>query len=75
MKGELKILEVIACGEKVSIGADGLITGTITAFSCRFGRIQYEVTWWSGADHKTEWLEECEVIPQTHVTTRIGFKR
>lgn len=64
-------------GAIVSVGQRG---DTIRAFVVQTtiqnaGRIQYEITWWSGRDRKTAWVEEWEVskIDDKSIQCSIGF--
>jgi len=67
-------IQVIPIETRVRIGADFSIHGYITGITLRKGSVQYEVTWWDGATHCAQWLDDfefrCEKA-QTLVT--IGF--
>jgi hypothetical protein len=52
-------------GQRVLIGPEtGKIQATVLACEFRgpdFGKLIYLVSWWSDADHKSEWMDAIEV--------------
>ena len=69
-----KAIQVLAVGSPVEIG-DG-VAGVITAVSIRgqSHRVTYEVAWWSGSSHNSQWLEDFEVkAKQTNGRLAVGF--
>ncbi len=65
------IVEVPAIGSCVRI-ANGEIDGKITGVTIRAARTQYEVSWWDGRNHKSEWFDEFEVT-SIEPRMRVGF--
>ena len=60
-KNERAPLLVFPPGTRIKI-ADGQIEGVVTQACISAGpRIQHQVAWWSGREHKLEWLESFEV--------------
>ena len=72
-------LEVIACGEVVSIGGEGdePIKAIVTGVLVRGDLVQYEVVWWNGRARSCEWVNACEVVSAdaTPAKRAIGFVR
>lgn len=66
-------LFVLPCGMPVTLALE--LKGIITAVCIRDDRrVTYEVSWWDKGDHKTAWLEPCEIEAVGSVKlTKIGF--
>ncbi len=66
-------MDVISPGTRVHIGPKREIEATVVEVAIKAGP-QYRVTWWSGNDRKSEWLEPSEVFTdEKKVTIRLGF--
>jgi len=61
-------------GTEVQIGpGDETITGTVIQIAiAEHGKVQYQISWWSGRERKTEWLEAFEVVAG-QPSVKIGF--
>lgn len=69
-------LTVFDVGSNVFVGETWQISACVTGVAIYGqGRVQYQVSWWDNATHRSEWLEEFEVraTPNTP-TAQIGFR-
>lgn len=67
-------MKVYKCGSK-AITVVGEIEGIITGINIRFERIQYELSYFQKGEHKSTWLEECEITCKVKERNIIGFKK
>lgn len=70
----IRYIEAIPPGSPVLIG--GEVPATITAVTLRgTGHVTYEVSWWDGRSHNSEWMDEYEVRrSEQGEPLRFGFR-
>ena len=68
-----KNIEVYECGSNCTTKI-GKIEGIITGVNIRFERVIYEFSYFNNGEHKSVWLEECELDCSECSTNKIGFK-
>lgn len=66
-------MHVFECGTLIETKVEK-IKGYITAFTVRFGSVQYELSYFNNGEAKTCWLNECEFTTSKEKTLSIGFK-
>ena len=66
-------MEVYKCGSKATT-IIGKIEGIITGISIRFGKVQYELSYFEKGKHETAWVEECEITSEIKERNNIGYK-
>lgn len=66
-------LTLHSCGTHIRMGTDQNIVGEITAISIRYDRVTYEVTWWDGANRRSEFVDGSEFSVGKSEQVRIGF--
>lgn len=69
------MITVIPPGTAVAIGSDPPFTGQVTGVAIYANnRMLYQVAWWSGREHREQWLEPTEIAPIDEAPRQaIGF--
>jgi hypothetical protein len=67
-------MEIFKCGSLVTIKLANK-KGMITCCAIRFDKLSYEITYYSGDDQKTIWVNESEFEITEPETQKIGFKK
>jgi hypothetical protein len=67
-------MEIFECGSSVVIKLASK-RGIITCCAIRFDKVIYEITYYSGDDQKTIWVNEKEFEITEPETQKIGFKK
>lgn len=65
--------EVTPCGTLVTSKLSN-VNGIVTAISIRFDTVSYEVSYFSGHEYKTIWMNGCEFTTTTD-KEQIGFTK
>lgn len=69
----IKEIKIYNCGTEV-ITKIGKVKAIITAVSIRFGRVQYEISYFNNGERKDPWLNENEFTTSAVKNLSIGFK-
>ncbi len=68
-------MEVYPCGTKVKTEI-GNVEAIITAFTVRFMRVSYEVSYFLHGEYKTAYLDESEFCVEANVKKqKVGFRQ
>lgn len=65
-------MDVYECGSKVTTELSN-VEAIITGICIRFGIVQYELSYFKDAEHKSVWVYEKEIIMGENVKQKIGF--
>ena len=68
------MIECYPCGTMVKTKLGG-ITGMITAYTIRFEKVQYEISYFYDGKEEAVWMHEAQFIVEKTEKQSIGFKQ